>query len=233
MGWLSRPTPFLGRGTRDMDHSRQILRLLAPVLLAVASAGGCHQPIPVMAHFQGTAQVAAQADVRGEVAVKLPAAADPGPMVASVVQASRHANPAPRVAVIDVDGLLVNQNADGTLGAGENPVAVFREKLMAAAADRQVAAVVVRIHSPGGGVTACDIMSDELDRFKVGTRRPVVACLMDVATSGAYYLAAARTASWPSPRRSPGASERSSTTSTCRTPWPSSTWSQTPSRRAH
>ena len=173
-----------------MDHRRRSLRLLAPILLAAsASAGGCHHPIPVLAHFQGTAQVAAQADVRGEVAVKLPAAADPGPMVASVVQASRSANPAPRVAVIDVDGLLLNQNADGLLGAGENPVAVFREKLTAASADGQVAAVVLRIHSPGGGVTACDIMADELDRFKAGTRKPVVACLLDVATSGAYYLA--------------------------------------------
>ena len=173
-----------------MDHRRRSLRLLAPILLAAsASAGGCHHPIPVLAHFQGTAQVAAQADVRGEVAVKLPAAADPGPMVASVVQASRSANPAPRVAVIDVDGLLLNQNADGLLGTGENPVAVFREKLTAASADGQVAAVVIRIHSPGGGVTACDIMADELDRFKAGTRKPVVACLLDVATSGAYYLA--------------------------------------------
>jgi protease-4 len=32
-------------------------------------------------------------------------------------------------------------------------------------------------------------MAEELDRFKAATRRPVVACLMDVATSGAYYLA--------------------------------------------
>ena len=48
---------------------------------------------------------------------------------------------------------------------------------------------MLRIHSPGGGVTACDILAEELDRFKAATRRPVVACLMDVATSGAYYLA--------------------------------------------
>ena len=53
------------------------------MLAAAASASGCHHPIPVQAQFQGTAQVAAQADVRGEVAIKLPAAADPGPMVAS------------------------------------------------------------------------------------------------------------------------------------------------------
>ena len=48
---------------------------------------------------------------------------------------------------------------------------------------------MLRINSPGGGVTACDILANELDRFKAATRKPVVACLMDVATSGAYYLA--------------------------------------------
>ncbi len=49
--------------------------------------------------------------------------------------------------------------------------------------------MVVRINSPGGGVTACDLMADELRRFRAESGKPVVACLMDVATAGAYYLA--------------------------------------------
>ncbi len=131
----------------------------------------------------------AQADVRGEMTVKLPSSVDPGPMVSSVVQPARGPAPAARVAVIDVDGLILNQNLEGLYNSGENPVATFREKLEAAAGDGRVSAIILRIHSPGGGVTACDIMADELDRFKSATRRPVVACLLDVATSGAYYLA--------------------------------------------
>jgi protease-4 len=172
-----------------MDDGCRRLGLFSMAILAAVSASGCHHPIPVQAQFEGTAQVAAQADMRGEVAIKLPAAVDPGPMVASLVQPSRSANPAPRLAVIDIDGILLNQNSDGMLGSGENPVAAFREKLTAASTDDRVAALVLRIHSPGGGVTACDIMADELDRFKACTHKPVVACLMDVATSGAYYLA--------------------------------------------
>jgi len=173
-----------------MDDCCQRLHIFTIAMLAAAAmASGCHHPIPVQAQFQGTAQVAAQADVRGEVAIKLPAAVDPGPMVASLIQPSQLASPAPRLALIDIDGLLLNQNTEDMLGPGENPVAVFREKLMAASADGQVVALVLRIHSPGGGVTACDIMADELDRFKACTSKPVVACLMDVATSGAYYLA--------------------------------------------
>jgi protease-4 len=122
------------------------------------------------------------------MAIKLPSLTDPGPLVGSVIQNARISSAA-RIAVIDVDGVLVNQNREGLYDSGENPVATFHEKLGAAAADGRVAAVLLRIHSPGGGVTACDIMADEVDRFKAATRKPVVACLMDVATSGAYYLA--------------------------------------------
>ena len=107
-----------------------------------------------------------------------------------VVQAggARHA---PRVAVIDVDGLILNTPFVGPLSVGENPVALFREKLEAAAADRCVRGVVVRVNSHGGGVAACISMRHDLERFKANTGLPVVACLMDTATGGAYYLASA------------------------------------------
>jgi protease-4 len=188
--WSMRVKSALGQVEPGMDARHRSCWVLAfAIMVAGVSATGCRHPIPVAAAFQGSAQVAAQAQVQGEVTVKLPAAADAGPLVASVVRSSRSANPAPRVAVIDVDGLLLNQNTVAVLGPAENPVAVFREKLAAAGSDGRVVAVLLRVHSPGGGVTACDIMADELDRFRAVTRKPVVACLMDVATSGAYYLA--------------------------------------------
>jgi protease IV len=166
------------------------VRKLLPVLFAMLClGGGCQHPIPVMGNFQGAANVAAQADVRGEMSLKLPTANDPGPMVASVVRPAGSTPLASRIAVIDVDGVLLNQNREGLYDSGENPVAAFREKLEAASEDARVAAVVLRMNSPGGGVTACDILAAELDRFKAATQKPVVACLMDVATSGAYYLA--------------------------------------------
>jgi protease-4 len=93
------------------------------------------------------------------------------------------------VALVDVDGLLLNQNLTGLYSVGENPVAAFREKLEAAAADPGVRAVVLRINSPGGGVAASDLLAEELRRFRKATGKPVVACLLDVATGGAYYLA--------------------------------------------
>lgn len=112
-----------------------------------------------------------------------------GPVMEMVVSPATAANAA-RVAVIDVDGLLLNQNMSGPQSAGENPVDVFREKLDAATAAR-VCAVVVRINSPGGGAAASQTLSQQLQAFRERTRVPVVACLLDVATGGAFYLACA------------------------------------------
>jgi protease-4 len=93
--------------------------------------------------------------------------------------------------LVDVDGLLLNQDMTGLFSEGENPVALFREKLDSIGRDPCYAAVVLRINSPGGGATAADIMWHDLHSFKNRTRLPVVACLMDVGAGGAYYLAMA------------------------------------------
>ncbi len=95
------------------------------------------------------------------------------------------------VALIDIDGLLTNHNLTGAFSEGDNPVALLREKLKATESDPTVQAVVLRINSPGGGVTACDIMRQELLGFKQRSGLPVVACLMDLGTGGAYYVASA------------------------------------------
>ena len=151
---------------------------------------GCGHAIPVAATFRGDAGIAADANVRGVVDLKLPSAVDPGEMTTTVVRAGRGHAPRPaRIALVDVDGVLLNQNYGSLYAVGDNPLAGFRDKLEAAARDPQVAAVVLRINSPGGSVTTCDVMAEELRRFKAETRKPVVACLMDLATSGAYFVA--------------------------------------------
>jgi protease IV len=96
-----------------------------------------------------------------------------------------------KIALVDVDGLLLNMDMSGPYSQGDNPVALFRERLMAVGRDPCVRAVVVRINSPGGGVTASDIMRHDLTEFRSRTGLPIVACLMDVGAGGAYYLATA------------------------------------------
>ena len=94
-----------------------------------------------------------------------------------------------KIAIINVDGMILNMRSSGLFSSGDNPVTLFRERLEAVAADKHVKAVVLRINSPGGAVTASDIMYHDLVQFREKTGIPVVACFMDVAASGAYYLA--------------------------------------------
>lgn len=111
-----------------------------------------------------------------------------GPVRPVIVQ---QGSPALRVAIVDVDGLLLNSPFVGPMSVGENPVAFFREKLQAIQCDPCVKAVVLRVNSPGGGVAACLAMRADLVKFKAETHLPVVACLLDLATGGAYALASA------------------------------------------
>jgi len=94
-----------------------------------------------------------------------------------------------RIAVIDIDGFLVNQNGSGIGSMGENPVALFQEKIRTVEMDPTVAAVVLRIDSPGGGVTATDMMCETVRRFKASRAIPVVACVLSTGAGGAYQLA--------------------------------------------
>jgi len=94
-----------------------------------------------------------------------------------------------KIALIDLDGVLVNDTPSGLFESGEHPVSFLVEKLRAAEADATVKAVVLRINSPGGTVTASDLMHHELLAFRERTGKPVVAFLMDVAASGGYYVA--------------------------------------------
>jgi protease-4 len=151
--------------------------------LIVWALAGCHHPFPI------TGNLRTESGFQGTVDVRVPPVADPGPMVPTIVRASPCGAGAARVALVDVDGLILNQNLTGLYSVGENPVAAFREKLEAAAADPRVRAVVLRINSPGGGVAASDLVAEELRRFRRATGKSTVACLMDVATGGAYYLA--------------------------------------------
>lgn len=155
-------------------------------LLVLLCLAGCH-PLPLTGALRADANVAAQ--FNGAVTVQIPTAPDPGPMVPVVVRDGAAGPGSPRVAIVDVDGLILNRNLVGLYSVGENPVAAFREKLEIAANDPRVGAVVLRINSPGGGVTATDILAEELRRFRNASGKPVVACLMDLGTGGAYYLA--------------------------------------------
>jgi protease-4 len=170
------------------------ITILAIVIL---TAGGC-RTVSTDSRITVTGPLTAQVTADMQPALKRE------PLIEMTVQGHERRG-GPKIALLDVDGVLANSNMNGPYSAGENPVDVFREKLDAAAADPCVGAVVVRINSPGGGVAATDVMWRELQKFRQRTGKPVVACLMDVGTGGAYYLATASDAIYAQPTTVTGA----------------------------
>lgn len=103
--------------------------------------------------------------------------------------------PAPkgdRVAVIDIQG-TIESGADGTAIFAEARGATsgrIMQELRQAAKDKSVKAVLLRINSPGGSVTAAEEITREIQRFKATSHKPIVAAMGDTGASAAYYIAA-------------------------------------------
>jgi len=95
-----------------------------------------------------------------------------------------------KVLLLDLSGVISAQDKEGIIPQ-PNMLATFKEELTRAAKDDRIKAVVVRINSPGGTVTASDILYHELREFKAKKKVPVIASMMDVGASGGYYLAMA------------------------------------------
>lgn len=95
---------------------------------------------------------------------------------------------AKRIAIVHVVGeIREGTGGDGLLTAGGAGSATIIKAIREAAADEKVAAIVLRIDSPGGSALASDLIWREATR----TKKPVVASLADVAASGGYYIAVA------------------------------------------
>ena len=93
-----------------------------------------------------------------------------------------------QIAIVHVTGEIAEGKGRDDLLAGaaagsDTVIKAIRE----AAKDDEVAAIVLRIDSPGGSALASDLIWREAER----TKKPVVASLSDTAASGGYYIAVA------------------------------------------
>jgi protease-4 len=124
----------------------------------------------------------------GCISINLPGGV-PKPLVESVV----HGDGDLKILLVQIEGVISDSRDEAGLFSlsQESMVTRFREQLDKARGDDDVRAVILRINSPGGTVTASDILYDELLRFKRERGIPVIAQLMGLATSGGYYVAMA------------------------------------------
>jgi len=110
----------------------------------------------------------------------------PGPIEEVVIKEGRVKD---KVLILEVDGIITAASKGGLLTQYESPVASLKDWLRKAKMDKRIKAIVLRVNSPGGAVTASDIMYEELRRFRKKSGIPMVACFMDIAASGGYYVA--------------------------------------------
>ncbi len=116
-----------------------------------------------------------------------------GPSAQTAVYEEEHvsgAGPA-KIAVVPVEGTIAS--ADSTVPGTQPPVTPegLADALLQAEEDPRVAAVVLEVNSPGGGVTASDQMHQSILDFKESSGKPVVVSMDSVAASGGYYISAA------------------------------------------
>jgi protease-4 len=99
-----------------------------------------------------------------------------------------------KILLLDLSGVLSEDLPSFSLGAPAPRVPLLarvREELEKAEKDDRVRALIVRINSPGGTITASDVLYHELLAFKERRKVPVIAAIMDVGASGGYYAALA------------------------------------------
>lgn len=96
----------------------------------------------------------------------------------------------PHIVLLEVEGVISEEGAQSPFGADRpSMLATSREVLRRAAEDDENAGLLLRIHSPGGTVTASETLHHLVEAYKAETGRPVVAYLQGLATSGGYYTA--------------------------------------------
>jgi protease-4 len=98
-----------------------------------------------------------------------------------------------KLLLVDIAGFLSGQERGNAVLGDTRPslVSEVAEIVRKAEKDSRVKGVILRINSPGGTVTASDTLYHELLAYKQRTRVPMVAHILDLGASGAYYIAQA------------------------------------------
>jgi len=85
-----------------------------------------------------------------------------------------------KIAMISLQGVIYDQSASD----------IYRQ-LKVVRRDKHVKAVIVRVNSPGGTISASDQIYMEINKFRKEEKIPVVAFMQGVAASGGYYASVA------------------------------------------
>ena len=93
-----------------------------------------------------------------------------------------------KILLIHITGEISDEPQRGLLFDRPSMVQEIVSQLRKAEEDETIRALLLKINSPGGSVTASDVLYHEILAFRERTGIRVVAVLMNLATSGGYYV---------------------------------------------
>jgi len=96
-----------------------------------------------------------------------------------------------KILIIDVSGIIGMSASPSMLKRESDSVSRVYYRLQKASEDPRIKGIILRLDTPGGEVTASDIVYNEIKNFRKNTGIPVVSLMMGVAASGGYYIASA------------------------------------------
>ena len=95
---------------------------------------------------------------------------------------------ADKILLVYVNGMISDNPKKGLIFTTPSLVEQVVAQIYKAEKDKQIKAVLFKINSPGGTITASDLLYHEISAYKEKTGNKIVISMMDLATSGAYYM---------------------------------------------
>jgi protease-4 len=96
-----------------------------------------------------------------------------------------------KILLLDISGMITSSKRPGFFDREGDILSKVYYRLKKASQDNMVKGIILRLDTPGGEVTASDIIYHEILNFKKRTGIPVVALMMGLTASGGYYIASA------------------------------------------
>jgi len=93
-----------------------------------------------------------------------------------------------KVLLISVTGTISDSPKKDLISSSPSVVEEVVAQINKAKKDKQIKAVLFKINSPGGTITASDILYHEISVYKEKAGVKLAVSMMDLAASGAYYI---------------------------------------------
>ncbi len=100
---------------------------------------------------------------------------------------------ADEILLVRIRGVIheTDEDESNPFKAGKDMIEELKKDLEAARKRKAIKAILLEINSPGGEVTASDVIYHQINKLREQTGKPVIALIGTMGASGAYYVACA------------------------------------------